>query len=66
MCGHLLDWRGAEKPEIEEVSPLVQRGRHFHHSSRCVATGAIVKVSASTVKDLDDVKTLLITEIGEE
>ena len=65
MYGHLLHWRGAEKPEIEEVSPLVQRGRHFH-SSCCVATGAIVKVSASTVKDLDDVKTLLITEIGEE
>ena len=65
MYGHLLDWHGAEKPEIEEISPLVQRGRRFHHFSRCVAT-AIVKVSASTIKYLDDVKTLLITEIGEE
>ncbi len=66
MYGHVLDWGGAKTPEIEEIIPPVQRGRHFH-SSCCVATGgAIVKVSASTVKDPDQVKTLLNTEICEE
>ena len=41
MYGPLLDWGGAEKPEIEEISPLVKHGRRFHHFSRCVATEAI-------------------------